>query len=81
MGMLDIWFWPFMILGGVLAVIIGLLVFAFWIWMIIDCARRNFKNNVEKIVWILVIIFAGWVGALIYFFVIKSYNRKGLAKK
>ena len=53
---------------------IGILFLAFWVWMIVDCAKRNFKNSNEKIVWILVILFAKIIGALIYFFVVK--NRK-----
>ena len=67
----DWFFMPgFMMFGFV----IGALLLAFWVWMIVDCAKRNFKNNNEKIVWILVILFAKIIGALIYFFVVK--NRK-----
>ena len=55
-------------------IIVGALFLIFWIWMIVDCAKRNFKGQNEKIVWILVILFAKIVGAIIYFFVVK--NRK-----
>ncbi|MCK9595812.1 PLDc N-terminal domain-containing protein [Candidatus Pacearchaeota archaeon] len=69
-----------MIVGiGILGILIVLVtmalsifVFVFWILMIIDCVKRKFKQDVEKIVWILVIIFAGIVGALIYYFVVKK---------
>jgi len=44
-----------------------LAMFAFWIWMLIDCATNEPSAGNEKIVWILVIIFAHWIGALIYF--------------
>jgi len=64
----------FMLAG--LAVIV--LTFVFWIWMIIDAAKRKFKNDSEKIIWILVIVFANWVGALVYFIVVRSMNPKGL---
>lgn len=47
--------------------IFGLLVFAFWLWMLIDCCTKTFKGN-EKIVWILLIVLLGGLGALIYFF-------------
>jgi len=48
-------------------------VFLFWIWMIIDCAKRSFPppDSNLKIVWILVIVLAGWVGMVIYFFAVK----------
>jgi len=60
-----------------LVVLIWLLVMAlivvsvvFWIWMIIDCAQRKMKDN-DKVVWILILIFLGTIGATIYYFVVK----------
>jgi phospholipase D-like protein len=52
---------------------------AFWVWMLVDCIQRNFPPNEQnaKIVWILVIVLAGWLGALIYFFVVKKGKVKG----
>jgi hypothetical protein len=46
---------------------------AFQIWMIVDAAKKVYpqgKEN-EKIVWILIILVAGAIGALIYYFVEK----------
>jgi len=79
MGFDDVLFWPFAF-GGAF-VIFAIILLIFWIWMLVDCSKRKFKNNVEKIVWILVIIFAGWVGSLVYFIVIRSLNPLGLAKR
>ena len=45
---------------------------AFWIWMLVDCA----KYEKEKVPWLLVIIFAGFIGAIIYFIVMKSQRKK-----
>ena len=45
--------------------IIGLL---FWIWMIYACATRE-RNSTEKILWLLLVIFAPVIGSLVYFFV------------
>jgi prolipoprotein diacylglyceryltransferase len=55
-------------------VLLVLLSFVFWIWMLIDCATRpdkKFPNKGDKIVWILVILFIGVIGALIYYFLVK----------
>jgi len=41
----------------------------FWIWMIVDCATKEPSQGNDKIVWIVVIIFAQLIGALIYYFV------------
>ena len=73
-------FWPFAFAFGGALVILGIILVIFWIWMLVDCAKRKFKNSVEKIVWILIIVFMGWIGALVYFIVIKSINPSGLAR-
>jgi hypothetical protein len=49
--------------------LIGLAGAAFWIWMIIDCATNEPSAGNEKIVWIVIIVFAGFIGAAIYYFV------------
>ncbi|MCE0522173.1 MAG: PLD nuclease N-terminal domain-containing protein [Methylacidiphilales bacterium] len=40
----------------------------FWIWMIYECATRE-RNTTEKILWLLLVIFAPLLGSLIYFLV------------
>jgi hypothetical protein len=45
--------------------ILGLL---FWIWMIYECATRE-RNSSEKILWLLLVVFAPVLGSLIYFLV------------
>jgi hypothetical protein len=42
---------------------------AFWIWMLIDCATEEPDTGNAKICWLLIIVFAFVVGALIYYFV------------
>ena len=71
-------FFLFMML---LAMVVGTLIFAFWIWMIIDCAKRNFKKDMDKVVWILVIVFLSFLGAAIYYFAVKINDKKKMKKK
>lgn len=40
-----------------------------WIWMIVDCATNEPAQGNEKIVWILVLVFTHFIGALIYLLV------------
>jgi len=54
---------------------IGLLAFIFWIWMLIDAIQNRSLSGTEKIVWVLVIIFLHFLGALIYFFAGRSNRR------
>ena len=70
-------FFLFMML---LAMIVGALIFAFWIWMIIDCAKRNFRKEMDKVVWILVIVFLSVLGAAIYYFAVKINDKKKVKK-
>lgn len=44
----------------------GLLFFAFWVWMLVDCIRSKQLSDGEKIAWTLVIVFTHALGALIY---------------
>ena len=52
------------------------LVFVFWISMLINCIKRKFKQDTDKIVWVLVIIFTGIIGALIYYFIVKVHDKR-----
>ena len=38
-----------------------------WIWMLVECATKEPSEGNDRILWILVILLAGWIGALIYF--------------
>ena len=42
---------------------------AIWIWMIIDCATNEPSTGNDKLVWIVIIVFTHFIGALIYYFV------------
>ena len=48
--------------------------FIFWVWMLIDCAI-NEPSGMDKIVWILVILLANFIGAAIYFLVRRPRRR------
>jgi hypothetical protein len=56
--------------------LIGLALMVFWIWMLVDCATKEPSAGNEKIVWILVIIFTHWIGALIYFLVRRPQRKR-----
>ena len=56
-------------------IILGILGFVLWILMIIDVAKRKFKQENDKVMWILIITLTGVIGALIYYFMIKKPNK------
>ena len=47
-----------------------LITFIFWIWMLVDCIKSNLKG-VNKLIWVLIILFFPFVGALIYLLAVK----------
>ena len=64
-----------LLVGGV-----SLLLTAFWIWMLIDCAVNEPSEGNDKIVWVLIIALTHWIGALIYFFARRPKRRALLGK-
>ena len=66
----------FFVLLWIAFAIVGILALIFWIFMIVDCAKRTFKNESDKVLWILVIVLAGFVGAVVYYFVVKKEDKK-----
>jgi hypothetical protein len=56
-------------------------VIVFWLWMLIDCLKRQddmfkFGGNNAKLIWILIIIFTGLIGSVIYYFLIKRTDSR-----
>lgn len=47
---------------------------ALWIWMLIDCAS-NEPPGTDKIVWMLVILLGGCIGAFVYLVVRRPKRR------
>ena len=65
-----------MLLGGLEFIILFLIMlpvclaaFAFWVWMLVDCAMKEPSQGNDKIVWVLVILFTHFIGAALYFFI------------
>jgi len=50
------------------AALIALALLVFWIRMLIDAIKNPGLSSTERIVWVLVILFLQWIGAIIYFF-------------
>lgn len=51
------------------------LAFVFWIWMLVHAITNKGLTDVEKIVWVLVVLFLHFLDALIYFFVGRPKGR------
>jgi len=69
-GVMGLFFlvWAIMMIAGILLTI-------FWIFMIVDVVQRKFKNDSDRLVWILIVVLANWIGAAVYYFVIKRKDK------
>ena len=47
-------------------IIFSVLGFALFLWALIDVIRRNFPNQNDKILWIVLIILIGFLGPILY---------------
>ena len=54
------------------AIVLGVLTTIFWIWMLVDCVTNKTLRDNQKIGWIIVILFTHLLGAIIYYFVVRS---------
>jgi len=62
----------FVVIGGVLGGLFGLLTFIFWLWMLIDAIKNPRLDGTQRVIWVLVIFFLPCVGSLIYYFAGRS---------
>ncbi len=52
----------------------------FWIWMLVDCVTRKFTSQVEKIAWVLGMLFFHVIISIVYYFAVKKSNPTGVMK-
>jgi cell division protein FtsX len=57
--------------GGQIFIILAVVVL--WIWALVDVLRSEFKSN-NKIIWILVVLLLGILGALLYLLIGRSHK-------
>ncbi len=67
---------PIAIAFGILPVVLlGFLFGILWIVTLIDVLTRKFINNADKTIWLMVLIFTGFLGSIIYYAaVLKHYK-------
>jgi hypothetical protein len=59
-------------------VILALVILAFWAWMLMDAVTKESPRYNDRAVWVLVILFGNFFGALIYL-LYRRPQRKRLA--
>ena len=54
----------------------GIGALAFWIWMIVEVATKEPTEDKDRLMWLLIVVLVGWIGALIYFFARRPQRKK-----
>ncbi|MBI5159710.1 PLDc N-terminal domain-containing protein [Candidatus Micrarchaeota archaeon] len=52
-----------------------LLMLIVWVLMLVDCIKRKFTNENDRLLWILIVVLAGFIGATIYYFLVKRPDK------
>ena len=73
-GLAGVWIF-FAVLIWLIVAGAGIFFFVIWLIALIDCAKRDYKDFPDatensKLIWILVIVLAGGIGAIIYYFLV-----------
>ena len=54
---------------GILGMVVMFGTFIFWVWALVDLLKSDFKDSINKLIWLLVVFFFYAFGALLYFFI------------
>jgi len=60
------------LMNNPIALTIVIVLAIFWIWMLAECLNKNFKKDMDKVSWILVLLFTNILGAILYYLLIKK---------
>lgn len=63
---------------GIFSFLIGIVCFVLWIWALVDIIKSQFKDDVTKLIWFLVVFFLPFVGLLLYIFAGRSMKIQNL---
>lgn len=62
-------------LGGgmmIVAIVLGIIALAIWIWALVNAIQNPALDSTMRIVWVLVIVFTGIIGAIVYLLIGRS---------
>jgi hypothetical protein len=69
----------FLLICG-LFVLLGLGFFVLWILVIVDIATKETDAENQKVIWLIIVVFTGFIGELIYLLVRRPQRVKQLGR-
>jgi hypothetical protein len=70
-----------MSLVAILVIFFNVSITILWIWALIDWYKNESHSSNDSIAWLLVIIFGGFIGAMIYRYIRIPYRENAKRKK
>lgn len=62
-------FFSFFVVFWCIMAVIGLVSTVFWVIAIVDVAKRQFKDDNTKLLWVLVVVLGHLIGGIVYYIV------------
>ena len=59
----------FLIGGSLVITVLWLFSLVFWIWVLVDCLRRESDEGNTRLIWGIVIVFTSIIGAFLYYII------------
>lgn len=63
---MDSMVFSLLMLGFVLFFVLQLVM---WVWMLVDCLKNESSEGNDKVIWILLMVFLGIIGSVLYYFI------------
>lgn len=54
----------------------GLFYLGFWVYALFDCVRNEFRGHNQKLIWIILLLFAPVIGTFLYLSMSRSSKEK-----
>lgn len=61
--------------------VVIILLWVFWLLMVIDIAKRDWKNDGDRAAYLVLVILLNILGAIIYYFAVKRHLENNTLKK
>ena len=52
--------------SSILSELLIMVLIGFWLWMLVDVAKRRYDSDSEKIAWLLIVLILNVLGAVVY---------------
>ena len=60
---------------GTLGMVMMIATFIFWGWALLDILKSDFKDGINKLIWLLVVFFLYALGALLYLLIGRNQRK------